>query len=223
MSPADQVIPATRARRSRTKVCGNQGQSPICLSVMYQLNRVILVTLALIGLAGRSVAEDAQTRDVPIMGSGETSFALFYAHVASKNPAADEYYMRRLFDAYESECTAEGVNPVVALAQMVHETDYLMFTGSVRPTQYNFAGLGSTGDGTPGLSFGTLDRGVRAHVQHLKAYGSSAPLTRDLVDPRFRYVTRGSARSVMELSGRWATDPDYGEKVLAHAGALMER
>jgi len=77
--------------------------------------------------------------------------------------------------------------------------------------------MGSTAVRVAGIHFGTMERGVRAHVQHLKAYGSTDPLVGELVDPRFRYVARGSALTVMALSGRWATDPLYGEKLLAHA------
>ena len=45
-------------------------------------------------------------------------------------------------------------------------------------------------------------------MQHLKAYASKDSLVLDLVDPRFKYVTRGSAQSVEELSGKWAV-PGY--------------
>lgn len=167
-------------------------------------------------------AENAvQVEDLPVMGDERTTFERFYSHATSKNHDLDEYYARRLFESYETECAIEGVSPVVALSQMIHETDYLMFTGSVRPTQYNYAGMGSTSAGTAGLNFGTMDRGVRAHVQHLKAYGTGDPLVGELVDPRFSYVTRGSAPTIMALSGKWAVDPQYGRKVLAHALRLI--
>ena len=39
----------------------------------------------------------------------------------------------------------------------------------------------------PGLSFPDECTGIRAHVQHLKAYGSSDPLNGDLVDPRYHF------------------------------------
>ncbi|MCK4516411.1 MAG: glucosaminidase domain-containing protein, partial [Spirochaetaceae bacterium] len=163
----------------------------------------------------------AQPEDLPVMGDEHTTFERFYSHATSKNYDLDEYYARRLFESYETECAAEGVSPVVALSQMIHETDYLLFTGAVRATQYNYAGLGSTSEGTPGLNFGTMDRGVRAHVQHLKAYGSEDSLVGELLDPRFRYVARGSAPTIMALAGKWAVDPEYGRKILAHAHRLI--
>jgi hypothetical protein len=62
--------------------------------------------------------------------------------------------------------------------------------------------------------------GVTAHEQHIKAYATLEPTVLPLADPRFSYVQRGSATSVMALAGRWATDPLYGEKLMAHVAAL---
>jgi len=97
---------------------------------------------------------------------------------------------------------------------MLHETNWLKFGGDVQPRQNNFAGLGVTGGGVAGLSFPDVRTGALAHVQHLKAYGSTAPVVANLVDPRFRYVKRGSAPTLKSLTGRWAMDPNYGDKLL---------
>jgi len=76
-----------------------------------------------------------QIADLPIMGDASTDYERFLAHISSKNATIDEYYARRLYEIYLHECAREGVSPLVALGQMVHETDYLLFSGSVRPTQ----------------------------------------------------------------------------------------
>jgi hypothetical protein len=55
--------------------------------------------------------------------------------------------------------------------------------------------------------------GVRVHVQHLKAYGTAEPTRRMCVDGRRRFVALGSAPLVNDLTGHWATDPDYGTKL----------
>jgi mannosyl-glycoprotein endo-beta-N-acetylglucosaminidase len=185
--------------------------------------RKALICLFLSGLLAVALgAEGAVPQDdLPLIGNASTTFDRFYSHLTSKNMDLDEYYARRLFDAYQIECAREGVSPVVALSQMIHETNYLLFTGAVDATQYNYAGMGSTAVGVPGLHFGTMDHGIRAHVQHLKAYGDSEPLAAELVDPRFSYVVRGSAPTVMTLSGRWAVDPDYGAKLLAHVYRMI--
>ena len=182
---------------------------------------IMILLLSSASFSGLGAESSAQPEDLPVMGDEHTTFDRFYSYATSKNHDLDKYYARRLLGSYETECAAEGVSPVVALSQMIHETDYLLFSGAVQPTQYNYAGLGSTSEGMVGLNFGTMDRGVRAHVQHLKAYGTEAPLAGELVDPRFHYVARGSAPTVMALAGRWAVDPEYGRKILAHAYRLI--
>ena len=141
-------------------------------------------------------------------------------HITQKNPSVNSIYLSSLYHYYKDECLEEGVSHLVALAQMVHETDYLLFSGAVSPLQYNYAGLGSTSQGVSGLRFRSMQIGIRAHVQHLKAYGSTEPIVQEIVDPRFSYVRRGSAPTVRALVGRWAMDAAYGEKLLAHAANL---
>ena len=111
------------------------------------------------------------------------------------------------------ESTIEGVKPEVVFAQEMLETKYLQFGGDVKAEQCNFAGLGATGNGNPGLSFGSVRLGIRAQVQHLKAYASTDSLVQECVDPRFKYVTRGSATTLSQLSGKWATGSWYGKSI----------
>jgi len=55
--------------------------------------------------------------------------------------------------------------------------------------------------------------GIRAHIQHLKAYASDQKLANPVIDQRFKFVKRGSAPVVHKLTGKWATDKNYGEKI----------
>lgn len=82
--------------------------------------------------------------------------------------------------------------------------------------------MGVTGKGMRGNSFGTPLLGIRAQVQHLKAYASRKGLVKECVDPRFRYVERGCAEYVEWLGQKenpagkgWAAGAGYGEKILA--------
>lgn len=118
---------------------------------------------------------------------------------------------------YIEECNAEGVKVEVAFCQAMLETGFLTFGGDVDITQHNFAGIGATGGGNPGCSFATVREGIRAQVQHLKAYASSDVLTQGCVDPRFAYVTRETAPYVEWLGIQenpygvgWAASDDYG-------------
>ncbi len=123
---------------------------------------------------------------------------------------------------YREEGAIEGINFDIAFAQMCLETNFLRFGGIVKPSQNNFAGLGAVGGGEEGASFPSARIGVRAHIQHLKAYGNTEPLVQDVVDPRFNFVTRGIAPLVGMLSGRWSADEEYGNKILAILRRLYE-
>lgn len=105
---------------------------------------------------------------------------------------------------------------------MCVETGFLRFGGDIKAEQNNFAGLGSIGGGTEAAAFPSARIGVRAHIQHLKAYASLEPLVNEVVDPRFRFVTRGVATKIDELSGRWSADLDYGSKITAMVKRLYE-
>ena len=122
---------------------------------------------------------------------------------------------------YIEECEAEGVKAEVAFCQAMLETGFLKFGGDVKKEQYNFAGIGATGGGVPGHSFRTIREGIRAQVQHLKAYASKEPLNQAVVDPRFNYVKRGTAIYVEWLGQKenpegngWASSVNYGYNIV---------
>lgn len=128
--------------------------------------------------------------------------------------------IRGLADHFITEGRAEGVRGDVAFAQSIIETGYFSFPsyGQVSPEDNNYGGLGAVDGGNDPVRFPTPKIGVRAQIQHLRAY-AQAGITRDdlaypLVDTRFDLVTKGSAPNWTDLgNGRWATDPDYATKI----------
>lgn len=118
------------------------------------------------------------------------------------------------------EADAEGVRGEVVFEQAMLETGWLQFGGDASAVQFNFSGLGTTGGGVAGNSFPDVRTGIRAQVQHLKAYASSEELNQACVDNRFQYVTRESAPYVEWLGiqenpygGGWAAGRSYGYKL----------
>ena len=118
------------------------------------------------------------------------------------------------------EAVVENVKPEVVFGQAMKETGYLQFGGDVKVEQFNFAGLGATG-GVPGESFKDVRTGIRAQVQHLKAYASKDSLKNEVVDTRFSYVTRNCAPYVEWLGIKenpdgkgWATARQYGMSLM---------
>ncbi|MEG2624964.1 MAG: GBS Bsp-like repeat-containing protein, partial [Christensenella sp.] len=129
--------------------------------------------------------------------------------------------------SYIDICSAEGVKAEVAFAQMCLETKTLNYGNLVIRPQWNFAGLGATGNAVPpdannpngvdqGIYFTTVENGIKSQIQHLKAYASKDSLVLPTAPEynRFGYVTRGCAPTVEGLSGKWATGMDYGAKVM---------
>ncbi len=179
---------------------------------------------------GKSEAENPEL--YAICGESDVTVAQMMNYY-KKNAAYPFYYattdaptLKKFCQIYYNECEKEGIRAEVAFAQAMHETNFLRYGGDVSISQFNFAGLGATG-GVPGNSFATVRIGIRAHVQHLKAYASTEPLNSECVDPRFGYVTRGCAPYVEWLAivdnpyGKgWATDSNYTNALKKHIAAL---
>lgn len=118
------------------------------------------------------------------------------------------------------EAAAEEVRAEVVFVQSMLETGWLQYQGDSSAEQFNFAGLGTTGDGVEGISFPDVRTGLRAQVQHLKAYASSSDLNQLCVDERFDLVQRETAPYVEWLGIQenpygvgWAEGADYGSKL----------
>ena len=119
------------------------------------------------------------------------------------------------------EAVAEGVSPELVFVQAMKETGWLRFGGDVSVNQYNFSGIGAVGGGAKGATFPDVRTGIRAQVQHLRAYAdnsvTTASLANTVVDPRFTYVRKGAAPVVEYLGIQenpnhtgWAAAKNYG-------------
>ena len=185
----------------------------------------LFVVLALCGVFSSCASQPPQT--VPekpepseyIMGKGRIAGEQLALFLERNNPQADRGFARSLAGYYIEEAAAEGVNHDTAFAQMCLETGFLRYGGLVKPEMNNFCGLGAIGPQQPGESFPDPRTGVRAHIQHLKAYATEEPLNRPLVDPRYKWVRKGSSPSINGLSGTWAADKAYSGKI----ASILER
>lgn len=169
-------------------------------------------------MGGASSGTDGYTKT---MGNAVATAEQMKAYLKAKNPSVAQSVLD-MVPLYLSEGKAEGVRGDVAFAQSCLETGNFGFSGSaVTLSQNNFCGMGVTGGGVKGNSFDTPQLGIRAQVQHLKAYASTEGLKNACVDPRFQYVTRGCAEYVEWLGQKenpdgkgWAAGAGYGEKIL---------
>lgn len=169
------------------------------------------------GSTGTGTADDGTA----IMGTAKATAAQMQAYIRAVNAAVPQSVID-MIPLYISEGKAEGVRGDVAFAQSCLETGNFTFSGSaVTLSQNNFCGMGVTAAGVKGNSFSTPQLGIRAQIQHLKAYASTEALRQACVDPRFKYVQRGSAKYVEWLGQKenpqglgWAAGAGYGSKIL---------
>ena len=175
----------------------------------------------------------AATEKTAIMGEAQATAQQMALFCRSKNstPQLTSCSLEQLAEMFIEEGKAEGVRGDVAFAQSLHETGYFKFGGIVLPAQNNYAGIGALNGNTTGqaASFPDPRTGVRAQIQHLKAYASTEALVNECVDPRFSLVARGVAPYVEWLGaadnpqGRgWAVPgAGYGANIVKLLGQIL--
>jgi hypothetical protein len=176
----------------------------------------LFISLSPLGQGKAQPAYDSASLSIPlnIMGQGRLSAEQLCRFFVTYAAISDVDKIMRVAPVYIDEAQLEGVNHDVAFAQMVLETGWLQFKGVVTPQMNNFCGLGALSAANNGLSFPDERTGIKAHIQHLKAYASTESLAGDLVDPRYDYVApKGKAPTIDALAGTWAQDPQYATKI----------
>jgi hypothetical protein len=159
---------------------------------------------------------------VKVMGASAVPEASIAAWYRSRTPVASKatVSIEQLAHLFVVEGEREGVRGDVAFAQAILETGWL---GSALTAKNNFAGIGATDSGGVPAQFRNAAVGVRAQIQHLRAYAdrtaiscTTPPLHANCEDPRFHLVTpKGKAPTWNVMgNGNWATDPGYAAKVL---------
>lgn len=174
-----------------------------------------------------------ESEKTAIMGKAQATARQMALFCRSKNyaPQLTSCSLEQLAEMFIEEGEAEGVRGDVAFAQSLHETGYFKFGGIVLPTQNNYAGIGALNGNATGqaASFPDPRTGVRAQIQHLKAYASTEALVNECVDPRFSLVARGVAPYVEWLGAAdnpqgcgWAVPgAGYGANIVKLLGQIM--
>lgn len=193
------------------------------------------------------ISKDVQVSLTKIMGTSQTNVAQMVRYYKANASGYDTFKAKyegkydgslakggartieQFAQIFYEEANAEGVKAEVAFTQCMKETGFLKYGGDVLPNQYNFAGIGATG-AVHGASFKDVRTGIRAQIQHLKAYASTIPLNNRCVDPRFNLVTRNSAPYVEWLGIQenpngygWATAKNYGYDIVGMVKVLLSK
>ncbi len=166
---------------------------------------------------------------MPIMGASRLTAAQLTAWFNLRQPRPSGVYsatvpVATLAAIFIEEGAAEGVTGDVAFIQSIVETGWFRFGGTVAGWMNNFAGIGATDTNPSPAVFPDARTGVRAQIQHLRAYADSRanactvpPLAYPCVDPRFNLVSpKGIAPNWNGLGhGRWASSSTYAASILA--------
>jgi len=151
-------------------------------------------------------SEPAEVK-TPIIGKSQCIASQLEKFLLSKNPNPKlNISVKEFCELWISEGEIEGIKGDIAFCQACHETGYFKYGGLVLPEQNNYGGIGAVNNSAVGKGawFDTPQMGVRASIQHLKAYGSKEALKQECIDPRFKLVTRGAAPNFEDLGGKWA-------------------
>ena len=162
------------------------------------------------------------------MGTSRLSAPQLVAWFNGRQPRPPGAYsatvpVETLAQYYIEEGAAEGVTGDVAFAQAIVETAWFRFSGTVPAWKNNFAGIGATGTNPDPATFPDARTGVRAQIQHLRAYAdpgayacSVPPLSNPCVDPRFALVVpKGKAPTWNQMgNGNWASAATYATGIL---------
>jgi hypothetical protein len=169
-----------------------------------------------------------QSGIVSIMGAARLTSPQLVAWFNARQPATGSFAatvpVGTLVQYFVEEGAAEGVGGDVAFVQSVVETGWFRFNGVVRASANNFAGIGATDSNPAPANFPDARTGVRAQIQHLRAYADPTaltctvpPLANPCVDPRFQLVTpKGKAPTWNQMgNGNWATATTYASSILS--------
>ncbi len=194
----------------------------------------IAITLAAVAACGaRSPTAPTPippaTGGVAIMGMSRLSAEQLTRWFDGRQPRPAGTYsatvpVATLAQYFINEGAAEGVAGDIAFVQSIIETGWFRFDGSVPASANNFAGIGATDISPVPAFFPDALTGVRAQIQHLRAYADPGaisctvpPLHNPCVDPRFQLVVpKGKAQTWNAMgNGNWATAATYGASILS--------
>ncbi|HEX2259429.1 MAG TPA: glucosaminidase domain-containing protein [Actinomycetota bacterium] len=137
--------------------------------------------------------------------------------------------VRQIVELYFETGKSVGLDPLLAVSQMVLETGNLTSFWS-QPPRRNPAGIGVTGEPGAGISFPSWTAAVRAHVGRLLAYAIAQSrgtneqvlLIKEALSWRpLPSQLRGAAPSVKDLARTWAADPAYAPKISRIANEIL--
>jgi hypothetical protein len=160
---------------------------------------------------------------------GDISKEIDAIKLTLKKRKVDKKYIPEIAYAYAFCGKVTGIGTVVPMAQAMLETGN--FKSKRWIENYNPAGLGATDDGATGAVFSSIFEGVLSQYGHLLLYAAQPGELNTIqkaistVSPRYdalrKYYGFGSAVTWSGLTGKWATDGDYFNKIKRIVEAIL--
>jgi hypothetical protein len=186
---------------------------------MHRLRRFApLALLAAVAVLAAACFGPGAQGPVPVMGqsslTAEQIAGYFWANQPPGSPCLT-VSVEDLSSYYAWHGNLEDVRGDIAFAQALVETGWFRYGGQVDCGDNNYGGMSG--------SFPDAETGVRAQIQHLRAYAdpsatscSEPPLQTPCADPTFNFVSpKGKAPNWNDMgNGNWAAASDYAGKVL---------
>lgn len=151
------------------------------------------------------------------------AIAYAQAGAARKGSPYESDTIKTICETYYQWGNIYGVRPDLAIAMSAKETGYWSYGGDVKADQWNFAGIGATG-GVPGITFPSIEAGVKAHLLRMRMYASAdgsfydeAVLYRPLPTSHW-----GKYPNIQDFDGVWAVPGiGYGDSIVDDYLAVM--
>jgi len=149
------------------------------------------------------------------------------SYVATRNPDAP-----RLGEYYVKFGRKFNIRHDIAAGQMVHETNFLLFTGTAQPEWHNPAGLDVIGTPGAGQRFDSWEQGVHAHFERLAGYvypecpnPDCGKYDKNHGHWRYYWLMEnvGSADRLVDIAHLWTVSPpeEYAQKVAYHTNNII--
>ena len=195
---------------------------------MKKINKIVafifVITMVSLLLPNKNV--QASVENVNIISETNITVDTAKEWASTKN-ATDTF--KNLADLYWSLYKEHGnVNPAVAFVQSALETGYGKFGGVIDESFNNPCGMkttntGDNSDPNAHQRFNSWNEGVQAHLDHLALYAGAEGYPRsNTYDPRHFSAILGTATTVNELVGKWATDPNYSKSIMSLYNELAD-
>jgi hypothetical protein len=171
------------------------------------------------------------TVDAPLLGPDSGGIERCIGFIRRRLPADSEYQndVELIMGYYWTYAPQVGLDPFLAAAQCIFETDSLTSRLASRAGGRNPAGLGVRQEGA--LRFENWEQAVQAHLGQLLAFAlrdeqaneaQRAMMARNPRNANIPPEFRGAAPTVAGLSNRWTADPEYATKLINRANAILQ-